>query len=262
MSELKKNKYLILVLAVLIVFVILTPVVYKSLSNNESNINKETNSNSSNNNIKNEVQDKDNNDSNNNNNSSNSSDNNETKPENNNNNNTNDNNTSSSNEKTPNQRKEEDVVSYFESTERMITTYSNVEDKAKITDKLKSGFTTIVDFLFYDKEIKGYTFKELTLATKLKICQIALSIDKKIDSYFPDYKQTIKNGFDSLKAKVVIMYLELTNKACEMVGSATCNQARADFKNMKEILKIDWEFIKGVAGSSKEAISEWYQSFK
>lgn len=253
MSELKKNKYLILVLAVLIILVILTPVIYKSLSNSTSNIDKETNNNSSNNsNIKNEELDN-NNDNNNN----------DNKTKNNNNNtNINDNNTNSTNGKNLNQRKEEDVISYFESTERMITTYSNVEEKVKITDKLKSSFTTIVDFLFYDKKIKGYTFKELTLATKLKVCQIALSVDKKIDSYFPDYKKTIKNGFDSLKAKVIIMYLELTNKACEMVGSNTCNQARQDFKNMKELLKIDWEFIKGIAGSSKEAISEWYQSFK
>src|SRR5699024_3930891 len=63
-----------------------------------------------------------------------------------------------------------------------------------ITDTLKSGFITIVDFLFYDGTIAGHTFSELTTSAKLEVLKVALWVDDKIDSVFPGYKETISNG--------------------------------------------------------------------
>lgn len=281
-NELKENKYIILILGVLVIALILTPVLYKNLNSNKDTI-KQTNENTNLGNIKNNESSNnkdtplDNNQDNSDrnivdnknhleidsstpnttNNGSNNSNNNNINI-----NNTGDdyNNTKINNDQPTST--ETDVITYFEETDKLIATYSKQPMTDNIKTKLKNSFTTIVDFLFYDKPIKGHTFKELTLSAKLKVCKIALSIDNKIDSYFPNYKDTIKNGFTSLKAKTVSLYLTLTSKACEVVGSTVCNQARSDFKNMKEILSIDWDFIKEFAGNSKEAISEWYQSLK
>lgn len=262
-KELKENKYLILTLVLLIAFAISTPILYKSLNKNESpkdQTDEKLNQSTINNNFSDDR--KNNQDSPSKDNTTNDK---QPSPDNTNNNNQyqeSENNQNTNNNDYQEKRTEEDVITYFEETESFITTYSNQPMTDSITTKLKNGFTTIVDFLFYDKPIKGYTFKELTLSAKLKICKIALSIDQKIDSYFPSYKETIKNGFNSLKGKVISLYLELTSKACEKVGSTVCEQARLDFKNMKEVLKIDWQLIKSFAGSSKAALSEWYQSLK
>ena len=259
-KELKKNKYLVLVLIVLFTLVIFTPILYKNLNKpqnfketNSENLNQSNIKNSEDNQQNNtESKDKDTNNK-------------PAKPNDTDNNQDDQNNISNSNNNNDNYQElktEDDVITYFEETESFITKYSNEPMTDNIKTKLKNSFITIVDFLFYDKPIKGYTFKELTLSTKLKICKIALSIDHKIDSYFPSYKETIKNGFNSLKGKVISLYLELTSKACEKVGSNVCEQARLDFKNMKEVLKIDWQLIKSFAGNSKTIINEWYQSLK
>lgn len=157
---------------------------------------------------------------------------------------------------------EDDVVNYFTSLE----TTSFTEDGSDLKEKCKNLFTTVVDFLFYDKEIKGYTFNELTTSTKLKIIKIALSIDNKIDKYFPDYKDTIKEKYTNLKGKAALLYLETTSKLCDSVGESACSEAREDFKNMKESFGFTWDLIK--SGTSKgynylkEILDEWYQSIK
>lgn len=162
----------------------------------------------------------------------------------------------------PTIKTENDVISYFEEQERLIMSSKDTSVSDGVLSKIKSGFVTIVDFLFYEKEINGYTFEELSTSTKLKVLKIASTIDLKIDQYFPDYKASIKSGVDSLKAKAISMYLTTTAKLCDAVGDATCNQAREDFKNMKKYLKIDWNLIKGFVKEGTGAIKEWYESFK
>ena len=157
---------------------------------------------------------------------------------------------------------EAEVVSYFTSLEASAFPSDDVSFK----DKAKNAFTTIVDFLFYGTEIKGYTFSELTSSAKLKIIKIALSIDNKIDEFFPDYKNTIKEKMTNLKGKAALLYLETTSKLCESVGDSACLEARRDFKNMKESFGFTWELIK--SGTSKgynyikEILDEWYKSIR
>ena len=52
---------------------------------------------------------------------------------------------------TVNSYSEEDVVSYFDSIG------NEVEKSSTFKEKFKEYFITIVDFIFYEKEIKGYT---------------------------------------------------------------------------------------------------------
>jgi len=120
--------------------------------------------------------------------------------------------------------------------------------------------------LFYDTTIKGYTFDELTNEAKIKVLTLALKIDNKIDKYFPDYKEIIKEKASSFKEKVALTYLEVTAKLCENVGSESCNLARENFKDMKESFGFTWDGIKKVASTSASKLAtllkEWYQSIK
>lgn len=160
---------------------------------------------------------------------------------------------------------ESDVVSYFEKLNQDIDTYKN-SDNTSVKEKIKTGFITVVDFLFYDGVIKGHTFDELTEEAKIKVLTLALKIDNKIEEYFPNYKESIKDKTSAFKEKVALLYLEATAKLCESVGEDSCNLARENFKDMKESFGFTWEGIKKVASTSASKLSvllkEWYQSIK
>lgn len=156
---------------------------------------------------------------------------------------------------------EDEVISYFMATEQSIETYSSQDNQSTILDKVKSSFITVVDFLFYDKEIGGYTFSELTEKAKIQIVKIALSIDNKIDQYFPNYKDTIKQGYTSIKAKLVKLYLDTTALLCEKVGETTCNFAKEDFQAMKQSFGFTFDLLKEAGGNLVDAIKLWYEIF-
>lgn len=153
---------------------------------------------------------------------------------------------------------ENDVIAYFSEQERYA---SGSEQDASIRERLKSGVNTIYQFLFHGGTIRGKTFRELSSSAKLQVLKLALSIDSKIDSYFPNYKQSIKQGASNLKAKIVITYLETTNKICSNYENV-CSQAREDFKTMKNSFKISFSLIAGLAKEGGAAIKEWYLSTK
>lgn len=154
---------------------------------------------------------------------------------------------------------EDDLVNYFQNEADYVSVYQENESFGK---KAKNAFVTVIDFIFYDREIKGYTFSELSNTAKLKIIKLALTIDSKIDKYFPNYKETIKDKYDNLKGKLASLYLEITSSLCETVGSNTCNQAKEDFNNMKESFGFTWELIKELAKTGSDKIKTFYESWR
>lgn len=143
-----------------------------------------------------------------------------------------------------------DPLEYFEDTEK-----SNDESK------LKKGFTNVVDFLFYGKEIKGKTLNDLTDDAKLKIMKIALSLDSKIDSKFPNYKEKLSDKYQSIKSKVVETYINTISKICDK-NEQLCIDAKSDFKSLKETFGLTFDYIKkyGIKGIDK--LKEWYEDFR
>lgn len=154
---------------------------------------------------------------------------------------------------------ENDVISYFKNEENGISTY---QEGVTFKEKAKNTFVTIVDFIFYDKEVKGHTFKELSNSAKLQIIKVALSIDSKIEEYFPDYKETIKTKYDNLKGKLASLYLEATASLCDSVGIDTCNQAKEDFNTMKNSFGFTWDLVKELAVNGKNKVKDFYESWK
>lgn len=151
-----------------------------------------------------------------------------------------------------------DVVNYFLEQEHYA---SGAEQDPSLRERLKSGVSTINQFLFHGGTIRGKTFHELSSSAKLQVLKIALSIDSKIDEHFPNYKENIKQGASNLKAKVIVTYLETTNKICTNYEDV-CAQAREDFKTMKNSFKISFSLIAGVAKEGGAALKEWYLSTK
>ncbi len=152
------------------------------------------------------------------------------------------------------------VVQYFEQQFQSIE--SATSEDISFREKAKNTFTTIIDFIFYDKEVNGYTFHGLTNSAKLKIVSLALKIDHSIDQHFPNYKDTIKDKYASFKGKIAVKYLEVTESLCESVGVDTCNQAKDDFDAMKNSFGFTWNLLKELASSGKEKISNFYLNWR
>ncbi len=144
-----------------------------------------------------------------------------------------------------------------------VNTIQSDADKG-ITDTLKSGFITVVDFLFYNGKIAGHTFNELTTSAKLEVLKAALWIDDKIDNVFPGYKETISNGankvYTSIKNLIVNTYLDITSNICENHDDL-CTSAKEGFQDLKESFGLTWEFLKDLASSGLNKLKNWYETW-
>lgn len=153
---------------------------------------------------------------------------------------------------------EEDVVSYFESMEY------DVENSTSFKEKFKEYFVIIVDFIFYDKEIKGYTFSGLTGTAKAKIVAFALKIDTKIDEYVPGYKENISSTtgkvYTDIKEKLVTSYMDISSTVCKN-NEDECNKVKDIFSDVKSYCKIGWDFIKGLVKSGVTKLKDWYEIY-
>ena len=143
-----------------------------------------------------------------------------------------------------------DPLEYFEDVE-----------KTNSESKLKKGFTNVVDFLFYGKEIKGKTLSDLTDSAKLKIMKISLSLDSKIDDKFPGYKSKISDKYKEIKAKVVELYVETTTKICTN-HEQLCIDAKNDFNSLKDSFGLTFDYIKKYGIKGLDKLKEWYEDFR
>lgn len=184
---------------------------------------------------------------------------NQTTTEENNQNNQTSNNTQTIQSTTEENYSEDDVVNYFNDLDNNLTTYSNNDETLK--NKIKTNFVKCIDFIFYGKEIGGKTFAELSNNAKIKILKIAFSIDSKIDSKIPGYKDTISSAYHNIKSKLVEKYLETTTKICES-DQELCKNAKAGFQDLKTNFGITWDIIKSIAGKGTTKLKNWYEIWR
>lgn len=149
---------------------------------------------------------------------------------------------------------EEDVVNYVRSIENEINT-------SNITSTIKDKFITIVDFIFYDTEIKGYKFSDLTNSAKLSIISLCLKIDSKIEEYIPNYKTTISTEYNDVKDKLVMLYLDTTISVCKN-NKQECDIAKDIFGEIKDSCRIGFSYIKEILTLGKNKLKDYYEIFR
>ena len=153
---------------------------------------------------------------------------------------------------------EQEVIAYFKELNNEITNYNNDESVGK---KIKEKFVKCIDFIFYEREIGGKTFKELSNSAKLKILEISMDIDSKIDNKFPGYKESISSSYQNIKSKIVEKYLETTTNICNN-DEFLCVTAKEEFSNLKEKFGLTWDLIKEIASGGIKKIKTWYEIWK
>lgn len=163
------------------------------------------------------------------------------------------------NEKTENKNADEELITYMNETEEYFTT-----NDTSLKEEAKMRFITIVDFLFYNGKIKGFTLNDLSSKAKLQVLKVALSIDSKIETYFPGYKETISTTtgkvYTGVKNKIIESYLTITTKVCNY-DPQTCENATNDFQQMKHAFSITWNVIRNLITSGTENLKDWYEIF-
>ncbi len=155
---------------------------------------------------------------------------------------------------------ENSVIKYFDNMNNEINE-SNFE---KCKAKFKDYFITGVDFIFYDKEIMGYTFNELSNEAKLKVIAILIKIDNKIEKYAPGYKESISNTgsrvYTDVKERLITVYFDISTKMCSN-NVYECDRAKEIFADVKNECKIGLSYVKKVAISGGRKIKNWYEIY-
>ena len=141
---------------------------------------------------------------------------------------------------------------------------------SSFADSAKGVFVSIVDFLFYDGEINGVTFDELTDSGKQKVLEIASKVDSAIETKIPGYKETISDtaskAFNKASEIIKSGANNLNNFAREKLGEENY-QSIIDAKDeLVYYTKNAISFLGDVGGkvfnSVKDKLDSWYQDFK
>lgn len=173
-------------------------------------------------------------------------------------------------------KKEEIKIS---SDEKIVTEFYNIEsdinrniiiNSNSLLDKIGDKVAIMIGFLFYEEEIKGVKFDDLTNSTKEKILKIYYSIDSKVESKIPNYKENIKNKSVVISKYIKDKYTNVREKTSNYMEEKMGEKKYQQYQTKKEELKQDIKQgidssvsdIKNVKDIYKEKIDEWYEKKK
>jgi len=156
----------------------------------------------------------------------------------------------------------DDLLNTIKGETEEITSSS---DTTTYKEKAKNVFITLVDFIFYDGEIKGKKFSDLTTTAKAKVIFYALKLDGWIDSKIPDYKETLSSKYSDAKSKLLAKYLDFTVDICSEHPDE-CEVTKNDFNILKTSLNLTWDVLKKAFSYAYDfsipRLQAWYQTFK
>lgn len=139
-------------------------------------------------------------------------------------------------------------------------------DSKELLDKGKTYFIYCVDFLFYDGEIKGYTFNDMTDRAKQQLLQDITTIDTLISSKFPNYKETISGGSSDAynKASEIIKAgsNNINDFSREKLGEENYNKIQ-EYKDMFiEQAFSDYDDFKDIIDQGVSKVKDWYEGLR
>ena len=165
--------------------------------------------------------------------------------------------TASSNLEPENQEETLDTeeFDYFDQAKKEIKELIESEQVEQAKEKGKEYFITGVDFIFYDKEMNGVTFDDLTEEGKKVTLENLETIDGWIMEIAPDYKDKIGEKYQVVKDFVSTTYYDVLESIKESLGEENYS-AIQEKKNEIE------DSITSTKDKALEKVSEWYQNFK
>jgi len=160
--------------------------------------------------------------------------------------------------------KEENIIEYFEKLESQTTEILNSKNVSNAKEKVSEFFINIIDFIFYDKEINGVKYDELTNDAKLEILKIAQRMDTSIENKFPNYKEKISSTSKDVYSKVSDKVKEgidyLGDKTEEKIGTDNYNNLQDSYEDMKDSTKNAIDVVGDNVTMAKEKVKTWYEN--
>lgn len=165
--------------------------------------------------------------------------------------------TASSNLEPENQEETLDTeeFDYFDQAKKEIKELIESEQVEQAKEKGKEYFITGVDFIFYDKEMNGVTFDDLTEEGKKVTLENLETIDGWIMEIAPDYKDKIGEKYQVVKDFVSTTYYDVLESIKESLGEENYSAIQEKKNEIKES-------ITSTKDKALEKVSEWYQNFK
>ena len=170
---------------------------------------------------------------------------------------------------------DEEFVTYINNVEQEVTAIAEKEEVTAEDQKvLENTFITLTDFIFYDGEINGVTFDELTDSAKEKVLDLYDKIDTKIESVFPNYKENIastsKDVYANIKKEITELKDKIKDKYIDKHGQENYDNLENDYNESKETLKDSaqntYETLKDVSTefyeNTKNKAENWYKNYK
>lgn len=165
--------------------------------------------------------------------------------------------TASSNLEQENQEETLDTeeFDYFDQAKKEIKELIESEQVEQAKEKGKEYFITGVDFIFFDKEMNGVTFDDLTEEGKKVTLENLETIDGWIMEIAPDYKDKISEKYQVVKDFVSTTYYDVLESIKESLGEENYSAIREKKNEIKESITNPKDKV-------LEKVSDWYQNFK
>lgn len=144
---------------------------------------------------------------------------------------------------------------YFNQAKKEIKELIESEQVEQAKEKGKEYFITGVDFIFYDKEMNGVTFDDLTEEGKKVTLENLETIDGWIMEIAPDYKDKISEKYQVVKDFVSTTYYDVLESIKESLGEENYSAIQEKKNEIKESITNPKDKV-------LEKVSDWYQNFK
>lgn len=144
---------------------------------------------------------------------------------------------------------------YFNQAKKEIKELIESEQVEQAKEKGKEYFITGVDFIFYDKEMNGVTFDDLTEEGKKVTLENLETIDGWIMEIAPDYKDKISEKYQVVKDFVSTTYYDVLESIKESLGEENYSAIQEKKNKIKESITNPKDKV-------LEKVSDWYQNFK
>lgn len=146
--------------------------------------------------------------------------------------------------------KDEQVIEYLNHINESID-----ECVDTVSSKVKSGFITIVDFLFYDGEICHVTFDELEGSTKEKVLDMSNDVMIKLDTKFPNFRASVSEKYKQASTFLIEKKDQLISIVKEKLGDEKSNKISEYYGNTKGRVSDTYD-------RAKEKVKNWYEEFR
>lgn len=150
---------------------------------------------------------------------------------------------------------EQIALEYFDTLKHDVTTISSYENVERFKDSITQSFIYLTDFIFFDGELEGIKFKDLTTETKASVITTYVEIDELIMSIYPNYKENLSDKYDSVKQFFTELYeSNLSEEAKQNIENTT--------SNVSEVVDMAGGYAGDVYDTAKTKVKTWYTDFK